>query len=115
MDTWIHRQSVRVCHNKQQQTDILDFVPVLLRTDYVLDGKSRLVKTPWSEKEIPFESAAEIGTKKVIEEYSTIGVVVTTDGSIGEIPRSSYVSAENKVIKELKLLKLQAKQGLHIS
>ena len=69
------------------------------------DGKSRLVKTPWSEKEIPFESAAEIGTKKVIEEYSTIGVVVTTDGSIGEIPRSSYVSAENKVIKELKLLK----------
>lgn len=69
------------------------------------DGKSRLVKTPWSEKEIPFESAAEIGTKKVIKEYSTIGVVVTTDGSIGEISRNSYVSAENKVIKELKLLK----------
>lgn len=69
------------------------------------DGKSRLVKTPWSEKEIPFENAAEIGTKKVIEEYSTIGVLVTTDGSIGEIPRSSYVAAENKVIKELKLLK----------
>ena len=69
------------------------------------DGKSRLVKTPWSDKEIPFENAAEIGTKKVIEDYSTIGIVVTTDGSIGEIPRQSYVSAENRVIKELKTLK----------
>lgn len=69
------------------------------------DGKSRLVKTPWSDKEIPFESAAEIGTRKVIEEYSTIGVVVTTDGSIGEIARENYVNAESKVIKELKAIK----------
>ena len=68
------------------------------------DDKIRLVKTPWSDEEIPFEKAAEIGTRKVIEEYSTIGVVVTTDGSIGEIPRESYVSAENRVIKELKEL-----------
>ena len=69
------------------------------------DEKPRLVKTPWSDKDIPFESAAEIGTKKVIEDYSTIGVVVTTDGSIGEIPRENYVAAENRVIKELKNLK----------
>lgn len=66
------------------------------------DEKPRLVKTPWSEKEIPFEKAAEIGTKKVIEEYSTIGVVVTTDGSFSDIDRASYESAENRVISELK-------------
>ena len=69
------------------------------------DEKPRLVKTPWSDEEIPFEKAADIGTKKVIEEYSTIGVVVTTDGSFGEIPRESYVPAEDRVIKELKSLK----------
>ncbi|MBR2498203.1 MAG: stage IV sporulation protein A [Clostridia bacterium] len=69
------------------------------------DEKPRLVKTPWDDKEIPFEKAAEIGTKKVIDEYSTIGVVVTTDGSFSEIPRSKYEEAENRVISELKLLK----------
>lgn len=69
------------------------------------DGKPRYVKTPWSDKEIPFESAAEIGTRKVIDEYSTIGIVVTTDGSIGEIARDNYVVAENRVIEELKELK----------
>ncbi len=69
------------------------------------DGKPRLVKTPWSDKEIPFEKAAEIGTKKVIEEYSTIGVVITTDGSISDIVRENYIEAENRVIEELKCLK----------
>jgi stage IV sporulation protein A len=69
------------------------------------DDKPRLVKTPWSDKEIPFEKAAEIGTRKVIEEYSTIGIVVTADGSFGELPRQSYLSAEERVIKELKALK----------
>ena len=68
------------------------------------DDKPRLVKTPWDDKELPFEKAAEIGTKKVINEYSTIGVVVTTDGSFSDIPRSNYVSAENRVIKELQAL-----------
>ncbi|MBO7344615.1 MAG: stage IV sporulation protein A [Clostridia bacterium] len=66
------------------------------------DEKPRLVKTPWDEKEIPFEKAAEIGTKKVIQEYSTIGIVVTTDGSFGEISRENYIVAENRVIDELK-------------
>ena len=69
------------------------------------EERPRLVKTPWDDKEIPFEKAAEIGTKKVIDEYSTIGVVVTTDGSFGEIPRSNYVKAEERVIRELKSLK----------
>ncbi len=68
----------------------------------VEDEKPRLVKTPWSEEEIPFEKAAEIGTKKVIDEYSTIAVLVTTDGSIGEIKREDYAVAEEKVALELK-------------
>ena len=63
-----------------------------------------MVKTPWSEEEIPFETAAEIGTKKVIEEHSTIGIVVTTDGSITDIPREDYIEAEERVVRELKNL-----------
>ena len=66
------------------------------------DQKPRLVVTPWSEKPMPFEKAAETGTRKVIEEHSTIGIVVTTDGSITEISRANYVKAEERVIKELK-------------
>lgn len=62
----------------------------------------RMVRTPWSEEPLPFDTAAEIGTQKVICEHSTIGVVVTTDGSIGEIPRENYVEAEERVIRELK-------------
>ncbi len=69
------------------------------------DDKPRLVRTPWDDNEIPFEKAAEIGTKKVIEEYSTIGVVITTDGSIGDIPRKNYEKTEDRVIDELKALK----------
>ena len=64
----------------------------------------RMVKTPWSETEIPFEEAAEIGTRKVIAEHSTIGILVTTDGSITEIPREDYIEAEQRVVRELKEL-----------
>ena len=64
-------------------------------------GNPRMVKTPWSEEEIPFIEAAEIGTEKVIRDHSTIGIVVTTDGSIGDIPRSAYISAEQNVVSEL--------------
>lgn len=63
--------------------------------------KPRLVKTPWSDKEIPFEDAAEIGTKKVIEDHSTIGILLTTDGTISDIPRTSYITAEERVASEL--------------
>lgn len=62
----------------------------------------RMVHTPWYEEPIPFHDAAEIGTRKVIQEHSTIGIVVTTDGTIGEIPRSNYIEAEQKIIEELK-------------
>ena len=66
------------------------------------DGKVRHVKTPWSETEMPFEKAAEIGTKKVIADHSTIAIMVTTDGTITEIPRANYIEAEERTIKELK-------------
>ena len=62
----------------------------------------RQVKTPWFDTEIPFTKAAAIGTQKVIRDHSTIGLVVTTDGSIGEIPRQNYVAAEEQTIQELK-------------
>jgi len=64
----------------------------------------RMVKTPWSDEDIPFETAAEIGTKKVIEEHSTIGILVTSDGSITDIPREDYISSEERVVSELKTL-----------
>ena len=62
----------------------------------------RMVKTPWYTEEIPFVEAAEIGTEKVIKDHSTIGIVVTTDGSIGDFEREDYIEAENRVIEELK-------------
>lgn len=62
----------------------------------------RMVKTPWYNEEIPFTEAAEIGTEKVIKEHSTIGIVITTDGSIGEFKREDYLDAETRVINELK-------------
>lgn len=66
------------------------------------DEKPRMVMTPWSDEPIPFENAAEIGTRKVISEHSTIGILVSTDGSIGELPRESFTEAERRVVKELK-------------
>lgn len=65
------------------------------------EGQPRMVHTPWFEEPLPFREAAEIGTQKVIREHATIGMLVTTDGSIGEIPRESYVDAEERVAEEL--------------
>ncbi|MDD3612443.1 MAG: stage IV sporulation protein A [Eubacteriales bacterium] len=68
-----------------------------------MEGEAqRMVRTPWYDYDIPFEEAAEIGTRKVIKDHSTIGLVVTTDGSITDIPRSSYIEAEERVVRELK-------------
>ena len=69
---------------------------------YEDDNGPRMVKTPWYDEEIPFIEAAEIGTEKVIKDHSSIGIVVTTDGSIGEIERSSYIEAEERIVGELK-------------
>lgn len=68
------------------------------------NGQPRMVMTPWSEDALPFEQAAEIGTKKVITEHSTVGILVTTDGTIGELSRSSYEEAEKRVATELRAL-----------
>ena len=69
---------------------------------YIEDEQPRMVKTPWFEDSIPFNMAAEMGTQKVITEHSTIGVMVTTDGSISDIPREEYAEAEARVVNELK-------------
>ena len=69
---------------------------------YIENNQPRMVRTPWFDKEIPFNMAAEIGTQKVISEHSTVGLVVTTDGTVGEIARDDYTEAEERVINELK-------------
>lgn len=71
---------------------------------HVENGEERMVRTPWYDHEIPFTQAAEIGTRKVITDHSSIGIVVTTDGSIGEIKRAGYTGAEKQTIEELKNL-----------
>ncbi len=71
---------------------------------YIEDDQPRMVKTPWFEESIPFNMAAEIGTQKVITEHSTIGIMVTTDGSISDIPRAEYAEAEERVVSELKAI-----------
>jgi stage IV sporulation protein A len=68
------------------------------------DGQPRMVNTPWQEEPMPFVEAAEMGTEKVIKEHSTIGMLITSDGSIGEISRESFISAEERIVKELKEL-----------
>lgn len=69
---------------------------------YIEDDSPRMVKTPWFPEEIPFDKAAEIGTKKVITDHSTIGLVITTDGSISDIDREDYIESEERVVRELK-------------
>ncbi len=71
---------------------------------YIEEDNPRMVMTPWYEEAVPFNMAAEIGTKKVINEHSSIGLVITTDGSIGDIPRAEYAEAEKRVIDELKAI-----------
>lgn len=68
------------------------------------DGKERMVSTPWQDEKIPFAEAAEMGTEKVINEHSVVGIVVTTDGSFGELPRQNFVDAEERTIGQLKTL-----------
>ena len=97
---------ITIGDNLKLKTRLVDCVGYLVNNaiGYLEDDMPRMVKTPWFDEEIPFEQAAEIGTKKVIEEHSTIGILVTTDGSITDIPREDYVSAEERVVKELKEL-----------
>ena len=92
--------------NIKLRTRLVDCVGYLVDNaiGYLEDDMPRMVKTPWFEEEIPFGEAAELGTRKVIAEHSTIGVLVTTDGSITDIPREDYIEAEERVVSELKEL-----------
>ena len=95
---------ITIDNNLKLKTRLVDCVGYLVPNSigYLEDDKPRMVKTPWYDEEIPFVEAAEVGTEKVIKDHSTIGIVVTTDGSIGEFNRSDYIDAEERVIKELK-------------
>ncbi len=97
---------IRVDNNLKLKTRLVDCVGYLIPNSIgaLEDEMPRKVKTPWSDDEMPFEQAAEIGTKKVIEEHSTIGILVTTDGTITEIPREDYTEAEERVVSELKAI-----------
>ena len=82
---------------------LIDCVGYMVKgaTGHLEENAQRMVKTPWFEEEIPFTHAAEVGTRKVIHEHATIGIVVTTDGTITEIDREAYLEAERKTIMEL--------------
>ena len=97
---------ITIGNNIKLKTRLVDCVGYLVNNaiGYLEDDMPRMVKTPWFDEEIPFETAAEIGTKKVIQEHSTIGLLITTDGSITDIPREDYIEAEEKVVRELKEL-----------
>jgi len=90
--------------NVQFKVRLVDCVGYLVRgaLGHMENEMPRMVSTPWFEHQIPFVEAAEIGTRKVINEHSTIGLVITTDGSITDIDREDYVEAEERVVKELK-------------
>lgn len=103
---FIPKEAVPVMLGGDQKVKVrlIDCVGFLVKdaAGHVEDGKERMVKTPWFEKAIPFHEAAQIGTRKVIEEHSTIGLVITSDGSFGELPRENFLEAEERTITELK-------------
>lgn len=105
---FVPNESVEIAldNNVRFKTRLVDCVGYLVNgaVGHMEDDMPRMVRTPWSEEEMPFSKAAEIGTEKVIKDHSTIGIVVTTDGSITDIERNSYIDAETRVITELKEL-----------
>ena len=110
---FIPKEAVNVNLGDDQKVRIrlIDCVGFLVKdaSGHIEDGRERMVKTPWFEKAIPFHEAAETGTRKVIQEHATIGLVVTTDGSFGELPRENFADAEALTIN---LLKKQGKPFL---
>lgn len=96
--------SISLGDNAHMRVRLIDCVGYIVEgcAGYLEEEGPRMVQTPWSEEPMPFAQAAELGTKKVIYDHSNIGLVVTTDGSITDIPRQSYLEAEERVINELK-------------
>ena len=95
---------IALSENAKMNVRMIDCVGYVVPSamGHIEDEAPRMVKTPWSDNAMPFVEAAEIGTGKVIKEHSTIGLVVTTDGSFTDIPRQDYIDAETRVIEELK-------------
>lgn len=95
---------VDLSDNAHMRVRMVDCVGYMVKDamGYLENEVPRMVRTPWYDYDIPFEDAAELGTRKVIHDHSTIGVMVTTDGSVTDIPRSSYIEAEEKVVNELR-------------
>lgn len=102
---FVPEQAIKIKINKSIDVNVrmIDCVGYLVEgaIGHTEGNKPRAVRTPWSKEDMPFEQAAEIGTHKVISEHSTIGIVVTSDGSITDISRPKYIPAEERVIKEL--------------
>ncbi len=98
--------NITLSDNAAMRVKMVDCVGYLVpeAIGHTENGEPRMVMTPWSAKPVPFEEAAEVGTEKVIREHATIGVVVTTDGSFGEISRENFTEAEHRVIQELREL-----------
>ena len=97
---------LRLSGNARFKVRMVDCVGYMVKNaiGHMEDDRPRMLNTPWQENKIPFAEAAEIGTRKVIKDHSTIGILVTTDGSICDIPREDYIPAEERVVKELKEL-----------
>ena len=98
--------SISVDNSAVMQVRLIDCVGYIVPSalGYIENNAPRMVKTPWFDEEIPFNMAAEIGTQKVITDHSTIGLVITTDGSVTDIPREEYAECEERVIRELREL-----------
>ena len=97
---------IKVDNSAAMNVRLIDCVGYIVPSalGYIEGDQPRMVMTPWFDEPIPFNMAAEIGTRKVINEHSTIGLVITTDGSISDIPREEYEEAEERVIDELKAI-----------
>lgn len=95
---------IEICEGVKVKARLIDCVGYMVEgaAGHMEEDTERMVKTPWFQEEIPFTQAAELGTRKVIQDHSTIGIVVTTDGSFGELPRNVYRAAEEQTITELK-------------
>ena len=105
---FIPEKSAEICIDDSAKMNVrlIDCVGYIVPSalGYIEGSEPRMVMTPWFKEQIPFNMAAEIGTQKVINEHSTIGLVITTDGSISDIPREEYAEAEQRVINELKTI-----------
>ena len=105
---FIPKQAAKIALNEDASVNVrlVDCVGYMVdgASGHLEEEKERLVKTPWYDYEIPFTKAAHIGTKKVMTDHATIGVIITGDGSFGELPREGFYKVENELVSEMKSL-----------